>query len=92
MLPGSSEKPTFPLNLLADFGGGGLACANGILLALIERERSGRGQIINTDMVCRQNNGKVETSSTEPAIYPHLRSLEPVTCPVSPSSTTVLTL
>jgi len=52
MLPGSLEKPTFPLNLLADFAGGGLACATGILLALIEREKSGRGQVVNTDMVC----------------------------------------
>lgn len=51
MLPGTSEKPAFPLNLVADFGGGGLTCATGILLALIERGRTGRGQVINSDMV-----------------------------------------
>ncbi|KAH0832954.1 CoA-transferase family III domain-containing protein [Lanmaoa asiatica] len=51
MLPGTSEKPSFPLNLLADFAGGGLLCATGILLALIERGKSGRGQVINADMV-----------------------------------------
>jgi alpha-methylacyl-CoA racemase len=45
------DKPTFPLNLIADFAGGGLLCANGILLAMIERGRSGRGQVVNVDMV-----------------------------------------
>ncbi|KAF8548145.1 CoA-transferase family III [Imleria badia] len=51
MLPGTSEKPSFPLNLLGDFAGGGLLCATGILLALIERGKSGRGQVVNADVV-----------------------------------------
>lgn len=51
MMPGP-EKPFFPLNILADFAGGGLMCAVGILLALIERGTTGRGQVINADMVC----------------------------------------
>ncbi|KAG1733644.1 CoA-transferase family III [Suillus paluster] len=51
MLPGTTDKPAFPLNLIADFAGGGLLCANGILLALLERGRSGRGQVVNVDMV-----------------------------------------
>ncbi|KAH7928233.1 CoA-transferase family III [Leucogyrophana mollusca] len=51
LLPGTSEKPAFPLNLLADFAGGGMMCAMGILLALIKRDRTGRGQIVNADMV-----------------------------------------
>ncbi|KAI4795836.1 hypothetical protein KUCAC02_029625 [Chaenocephalus aceratus] len=38
----SGEKPYAPLNLIADFAGGGLSCALGIVLALLERERSGR--------------------------------------------------
>lgn len=50
MLPGK-EKPSFPLNLLADFGGGGMVCVLGILLALVERGKSGRGQIVEADMV-----------------------------------------
>ena len=50
MLPGK-ERPSFPLNLLADFGGGGMVCALGILIALIERGKSGRGQIVEADMV-----------------------------------------
>ena len=51
-MPGK-EKPVFPLNLVADFAGGGFMCAMGVLLALIERNRSGVGQIVNADMVCR---------------------------------------
>ncbi|KAI9061031.1 CoA-transferase family III [Trametes sanguinea] len=50
MLPGE-RKPEFPMNILADFAGGGLICATGILLALMERTRSGRGQVVNADMV-----------------------------------------
>ncbi|PBK75617.1 CoA-transferase family III [Armillaria solidipes] len=51
MLPGTSDKPEFPLNILADFAGGGLTCAVGVLLALIERGKSGLGQVVDTDMV-----------------------------------------
>jgi hypothetical protein len=39
------ERPTPPINLLADFAGGGLICALGIVLALYERNRSGKGQV-----------------------------------------------
>ncbi|XP_039698645.1 alpha-methylacyl-CoA racemase isoform X1 [Pteropus medius] len=47
----SGENPHAPLNLLAAFGGGGLMCALGILMALFERTRSGKGQIIDASMV-----------------------------------------
>ncbi|XP_023194386.1 alpha-methylacyl-CoA racemase [Xiphophorus maculatus] len=47
----SGEKPYAPLNLVADFAGGGLTCALGIVLALLERTRSGKGQIIDASMV-----------------------------------------
>lgn len=50
ILPGHG-KPNFPLNILADLAGGGLLCALLILLALIEREKIGRGQVVNADMV-----------------------------------------
>jgi alpha-methylacyl-CoA racemase len=50
MLPGK-EKPYFPLNLVADFAGGAMMCVIGILLALIERGRTGRGQIVDVDIV-----------------------------------------
>lgn len=51
MLGRSSEKPYAPLNLVADFAGGGLMCALGIVLALLERSKSGQGQIIDASMV-----------------------------------------
>ncbi|KAF7363163.1 Acyl-CoA dehydrogenase [Mycena venus] len=51
ILPGSPDKPSFPMNLLGDFAGGGLACTLGILLALIERGKSGSGQVVDADMV-----------------------------------------
>ncbi|AWP15424.1 putative alpha-methylacyl-CoA racemase [Scophthalmus maximus] len=47
----SGERPHAPLNLLADFAGGGLTCALGIVLALLERTKSGKGQIIDASMV-----------------------------------------
>lgn len=47
----AGEKPLAPLNLLGDFAGGGMLCALGILLALVERARSGKGQIIDAAMV-----------------------------------------
>jgi len=46
----SNEPPHFPVNLLADFAGGGLICAFGILAALYERERSGQGQVVDAAM------------------------------------------
>lgn len=46
-----NENPIFPVNLAADFGGGGLMCALGIILALYERSKSGKGQVVNCDMV-----------------------------------------
>ena len=53
MLPGHG-KPNFPLNILADFAGGGLVCALQILLALIERRKHGRGQVVDVNMVSSQ--------------------------------------
>jgi alpha-methylacyl-CoA racemase len=47
----AGERPVPPLNLLGDFGGGGMLLAVGVLAALLERERSGRGQVIDAAMV-----------------------------------------
>lgn len=44
-------KPVPPLNVIGDYGGGGLMAAFGILAALFERQRSGRGQVVDTAMV-----------------------------------------
>ncbi|MCV2487834.1 CoA transferase [Geodermatophilus sp. YIM 151500] len=43
--------PTFPANLVADYGGGSMLVLVGILAALVERERSGRGQVVDAAMV-----------------------------------------
>jgi alpha-methylacyl-CoA racemase len=43
--------PLPPLNLVADFAGGGLMAAFGIVSALFERERSGRGQYVDAAMI-----------------------------------------
>ena len=51
MLGRKGERPLPPVNLLGDFAGGGMACALGIVLALFERTRSGRGQVIDAAMV-----------------------------------------
>ncbi len=47
----SGGKPVPPLNLVADFGGGALYCAMGILAALVERGTSGKGQVVDAAMV-----------------------------------------
>jgi alpha-methylacyl-CoA racemase len=43
--------PVPPINLVGDFGGGGLLLAFGILAALLERGRSGQGQVIDAAMI-----------------------------------------
>ncbi|MBO0827141.1 MAG: CoA transferase [Streptosporangiales bacterium] len=47
----AGAPPTPPLNLLADFGGGGMLAAVGVLAALVERASSGRGQVVDAAMV-----------------------------------------
>ncbi|KAF1986559.1 CoA-transferase family III [Aulographum hederae CBS 113979] len=45
------EKPFAPGNIIGDFAGGGLVCFLGIVLALFGREKSGRGQVVEANMV-----------------------------------------
>ncbi len=45
------EAPVPPVNLIGDFGGGGMLLALGVLAALLERERSGVGQVVDAAMV-----------------------------------------
>jgi alpha-methylacyl-CoA racemase len=47
--PGGAPVP--PLNLVGDFGGGGMLLAFGIACALVEAQRSGKGQIVDAAMV-----------------------------------------
>jgi len=44
-------KPVPPLNLIGDYGGGALYLAFGVMAALFERHRSGRGQVVDAAMV-----------------------------------------
>ncbi|HEX6392316.1 MAG TPA: CaiB/BaiF CoA-transferase family protein [Acidimicrobiales bacterium] len=51
MIGRSGEPPVPPLNLIGDFGGGGMLLAYGIVCALLETSRSGEGQLIDAAMV-----------------------------------------
>ena len=45
------EKPTPPINLVGDFGGGAMFLAFGVVCALLEAQRSGQGQVVDAAMV-----------------------------------------
>src|SRR5690606_22645231 len=47
----AGSPPVAPLNLIGDFGGGGMLLVTGILAALLERARSGLGQVVDAAMV-----------------------------------------
>jgi alpha-methylacyl-CoA racemase len=51
MVGRAGESPVPPVNLIGDFGGGGMLLALGILAALVERARSGQGQVVDAAMV-----------------------------------------
>jgi alpha-methylacyl-CoA racemase len=47
---GTKEKPVPPLNLVGDFGGGALYLVVGVLAALLEARKSGKGQVVDAAM------------------------------------------
>ena len=47
----AGERPLPPLNLVGDFGGGGMLLALGVLAAVIEARESGKGQVVDASMV-----------------------------------------
>lgn len=47
----AGEAPVPPLNLVGDFGGGGMLLAFGVACALVESGRSGKGQVVDAAMV-----------------------------------------
>ena len=47
---GPKEKPVPPLNLVGDFGGGALYLVVGVLAALLEARKSGKGQVVDAAM------------------------------------------
>jgi alpha-methylacyl-CoA racemase len=51
MLGECGQPPSPPINILGDFAGGGMVAFQGALLALLHRSTSGRGQIVEANMV-----------------------------------------
>jgi alpha-methylacyl-CoA racemase len=51
MIGRAGQPPTPPINLIGDFGGGGMLLAYGVVCALLETGRSGQGQVIDAAMV-----------------------------------------
>jgi alpha-methylacyl-CoA racemase len=47
---GPAETPVIPLNLIGDFGGGGMYLAYGIVCALLEASKSGQGQVVDASI------------------------------------------
>ncbi|MFU8817742.1 MAG: CaiB/BaiF CoA transferase family protein [Pseudomonadales bacterium] len=47
----AGEKPVPPLNLVGDFGGGGMLLAFGLVCGLLEAQKSGKGQVVDAAMV-----------------------------------------
>ena len=47
----AGERPLHPLNLVGDFGGGGMYLAFGVVCAMLEAQRSGKGQVVDAAMV-----------------------------------------
>lgn len=47
----AGEPPLAPLNLIGDFGGGGMLLAFGVVCGLLETVRSGKGQVVDAAMV-----------------------------------------
>ena len=47
----AGEPPVPPLNMVGDFGGGGMFLAYGVVCGLLEAQRSGQGQVVDTAMV-----------------------------------------
>ncbi len=48
---GTAENPVPPLNLIGDYGGGGMLLAIGLLSAILEARQSGEGQVLDVAMV-----------------------------------------
>lgn len=46
----AGEKPVPPLNLVADFGGGGMLLAFGVVCGILESRESGQGQVVDASM------------------------------------------
>lgn len=71
MLGRAGDKPYAPGNILGDFAGGGAICFLGIILALVARTNTGRGQVVEANMV---------DGSAYLATFPRLATKNPSWC------------
>lgn len=69
MLGRKHEKPLPPANILGDFAGGGATLFQGLLLALLQRGKSGKGQVVEANMV---------DGSTYLATFPRMLTKKPM--------------
>ena len=69
MLGREGDRPYAPGNILGDFAGGGAICFMGILLALMSRSHTGRGQVVEANMV---------DGSAYLATFPRLNQKQPL--------------
>lgn len=47
----AGQQPTPPINMVGDFGGGGMLMAFGMVCALLEAQKSGQGQVVDAAMI-----------------------------------------
>lgn len=47
----AGQPPIHPLNLVGDYGGGGMYLAFGVVCAILEAQRSGKGQVVDAAMI-----------------------------------------
>ncbi|KAG9769223.1 CoA-transferase family III, partial [Aureobasidium melanogenum] len=67
---GPRDQPPFPpANILADFAGGGHVAFTGVLLALIQRQTSGKGQVVSANMVDGDPGKYVSVGALEPQFF-----------------------
>ncbi|XP_053200303.1 alpha-methylacyl-CoA racemase-like [Panonychus citri] len=69
---GTESVPRPPINLLADFAAGGALCALGIAMALVERNTSGLGQVVDANMT--EGSSYLATWIRESKAHPFLSS------------------
>jgi alpha-methylacyl-CoA racemase len=72
------QKPTIPLNLLGDFGGGSLIMFSALLLALMQRQRTGRGQVIDLSMTTGLVYLSTYIHEMKPVFWPNGRGENPL--------------
>jgi alpha-methylacyl-CoA racemase len=82
----AGDRPVPPLNLVGDFGGGGMLLAYGLVCGLLEAQKSGKGQVVDAAMVFKDQRGTnlldsgshfYDTYETKDGKYVCIGSIEP---------------